>query len=73
MEYNTNENVEKIKKLIGFIQGDAKEILGNLSLNADNDALDSMWRLCEMIGNYAEEARVLIGKMSDEREDLEDA
>lgn len=71
MKYNTNRNVKRIKTLIGFIQGDAKEVLDNLSLAADNDTLDCMWRLCEMIGDYAEEARVLIGKMSDEREDEE--
>lgn len=69
MEYNTQKNVEKIRKLVEFIQGDAKEILESLSLQADNDTLDCMWRLCEMIGNYAEEARVLIGKMNDEREE----
>lgn len=73
MEYNTNKNVERIKMLIGFIQNDAKEVLEGLSLSADNDTLDSMWRLCEMIGDYAEQARVLIGKMSDELEDREGA
>ena len=73
MQYNTNENIEKIKKLIGFIQGDAKEVLENLTLTAQNDTLDLMWRMCEMIGDYAEEARVLIGKMSDEREDMQNA
>ena len=73
MKYNTEKNVEKIRKLIGFIQGDAKEVLEGLSLSADNDKLDYMWRLCEMIGDYAEQARVLIGKMSDEREDMEGA
>lgn len=71
MQYNTNKNVERIRKLIGFIQGDAKEVLENLTLTADNDTLDLMWRLCEMIGDYAEEAKVLIGKMSDEREDMQ--
>ena len=73
MEYNTEKNIEKIKNLIGFIQNDAKEVLEGLSLNADNDKLDCMWRLCEMIGDYAEQARILIGKMSDEREDIEGA
>lgn len=73
MEYNTENNIEKIKKLIGFIQSDAKEILEDLNLNADNNRLDYMWRLCEMIGDYAEQARILIGKMSDEREDMEGA
>ena len=73
MEYNTEKNIEKIKMLINFIQGDTKEILESLNLNADNDRLDYMWRLCEMISDYAEQAKALIGKMSDEREDMEGA
>lgn len=73
MQYNTNENIEKIKMLIGFIQGDAKEVLEGLTLTADDDTLDYLWRLCDMIGDYAEEARILIGKMSDEREDMQNA
>lgn len=73
MQYNTNENIEKIKMLIGFIQGDAKEVLEGLTLTADDDTLDCLWRLCDMIGDYAEEARILIGKMSDEREDMQNA
>lgn len=70
MEYNTEKNVAEIKRLAVFIQDNAREVLENLSLGADNDTLDCMWRLCEMIGDYAEEARTLIGKMSDEREDI---
>ena len=73
MEYNTEKNIKKIKMLAGFIKEDAKEILEGLSLSADNDKLGYLWRLCEMIGECAEEARVLIGKMSDEREDEGDA
>ena len=72
MQYNTNRNVERIKMLMDFIQGDAKRVVEGLTLTADNDTLDCMWRFCEMIGDYAEEARVLIGKMSDEREDMQD-
>ena len=73
MEYNTEKNVKKIKELAGFIREDAKEVLEGLSLSADNDKLDYLWRLCEMIGDCAEQARVLIGKMSDERENEEGA
>ena len=69
MEYNTEKNVEQIKKLMKFVQSNAEAILDNLSLSTTNDTLDCMWRMCEMIGDYAEEARILIGKMSDEREE----
>jgi hypothetical protein len=73
MEYNTEKNIKEIKMLISFIQDNTREVLESLSLGADNDTLDCMWRLREMIGDYAEEARVLIGKMIDEREDTEGA
>lgn len=71
MKYNTDRNIKKIKMLIGFIEEDVKEVLEGLTLTADDDTLDYLWRLCEMIGDYAEEARKLIGKMSDEREDMQ--
>jgi hypothetical protein len=73
MEYNTEKNVAEIKILANLIQYDAGEVLKRLSLDADNDTLDCMWRICEIIGEYVEEARVLIGKMIDEREDMEGA
>ena len=73
MEYNTEKNVTNIKTLLSFIKDDADQVLQRLSLSASNDDLDLAWRLCEMISDYAEQARVLIGKMSDEREDTEGA
>lgn len=73
MEYNTEKNVANIKTLLSFIKDDAEQVLQRLNLSASNDDLDLAWRLCEMIGDYAEQARVLIGKMSDEREDTEGA
>lgn len=73
MEYNTEKNVTSIKTLLDFIKGDTEQVLEMLSLEASNDDLDLAWRLCEMIGDYAEQARVLIGKMSDERKDMEGA
>lgn len=73
MEYNTEKNVTRISTLLNFIKDDTDQVLQKLSLSASNDDLDLMWRLCEMIGDYAEQARILIGKMSDEREDAEGA
>ena len=73
MEYNTEKNVASIKTILNFIKDDTDQVLQRLSLGASNDDLDLMWRLCEMIGDYAEQAKVLIGKMSDEREDIEGA
>ena len=73
MEYNTEKNIASIKTLLNFIKDDTNLVMQMLSLSASNDDLDLMWRLCDIIGDYAEEARMLIGKMSDEREDMEGA
>lgn len=73
MEYNTKENVERIRVLLELVEYDAHRVLDGLGVAADNDTLDLAWRYCEMIESYVEEARVLIGKMSDEREDMEGA
>ena len=70
MEYNTEKNIENIKRLLNLIKYDAESLLKELKVEATDDELDCMWRACEMIEDYADRARVLIGKMSDEREDM---
>lgn len=73
MEYNTEKNIENIKRLLSLIKHDAENLLRELKVEATDDELDCMWRTCEMIEDYADSARILIGKMSDEREDMEGA
>lgn len=70
MEYNTEKNVANIKRLLEIIKYDVNSLLDDLSVEASDDELDCMWCACEMIEDYADRARVLIGKMSDEREDM---
>lgn len=70
MEYNTEKNIENIKRLLSLIKYDAESLLKELKVEATDDELDCMWRTCEMIEDYADHARILIGKMSDEREDM---
>lgn len=70
MEYNTEKNIKNIKCLLNLIKYDAESLLKELKVEATDDELDCMWRVCEMIEDYADRARVLIGKMSDEREDM---
>lgn len=70
MEYNTEKNIENIKRLLNLIKYDAESLLKELKVEATDDELDCMWRTCEMIEDYADSARILIGKMSDEREDM---
>lgn len=70
MEYNTEKNIENIKRLLNLIKYDAENLLKELKVEATDDELDCMWQACEMIEDYADRARMLIGKMSDEREDV---
>jgi hypothetical protein len=70
MEYNNEKTIETIKLLAHMIQSDASE-LSEISLTQSNDELDRLWRICEMIESYADEARILVGKITDEREDME--
>jgi hypothetical protein len=58
---------------LGFIVSDAQEVLEKINPQANDDTLDHLWRLCEMIGECAYDARVMIGKLIDEREDAEGA
>lgn len=76
MKYNTEKNIEAIKSLMGLIENDAKSIKDTdafgegLRMEATDEELECMWRACELIEDYAYRARVLIGKMLDEREDM---
>lgn len=73
MENNTEKTTNEIKMWLGFIVDDAQEVLEKINPQADDNTLDHLWRLCELIGEMAYDARVLIGKMSDERENTEGA
>lgn len=70
MEYNTEKNVADIKRLLEVIIYDTKTVLEKLQLSATDAELDYMWDICDTISDTAEEARRLIGKMYDEREDM---
>ena len=70
MKYNNEKTIETIKLLARMIQSDASE-LSEISLTQSNDELDRLWRICEMIESYADEARIFVGKITDEREDME--
>ena len=70
MTYNNEKTIRTIRTLIHMIQGDATEV-EEINLEQSSDDLDRLWRLCECIMDTAEDARTLIGKIIDEREDME--
>lgn len=76
MDYNNEKNIERIKTLLFLIESDAATLQGKrnengVRLEASDDELEVMWRTLELVEGYAEDARILIGKMLDEREDME--
>lgn len=70
MDYNTEKNIERIKNLLFLIESDAAILKNDVRLEANDEKLEVMWRTLELVEGYAEDARILIGKMLDEREDM---
>lgn len=76
MEYNTKKTVEAAKRLAQIIQYDAKDLAEHLDVKDPMDInyneLECLYRVCEMIENEVYRAKTLIGKMLDERDDMEE-
>lgn len=77
MEYNTEKNIKRIRDLLFLAESDISTLrsdrLGEgVRLEASYEELEVMWRTLEMVEDYAQRARTLIGKMLDERDDIEE-
>ena len=73
MEYNNKETIENFKSLMRIIAGDAKKASQAADFDASKEQMEELYRTCELIEGWAEEARTLLGKLMDEREDEEEA
>lgn len=71
MEYNNRETIENFKSLMRIIAGDANEASQTADFDASKEQMEVLYRTCELIEGWAEEARILLGKLMDEREDSE--
>lgn len=71
MEYNNKETIETIKSLMRIIAGDATEASKTAKFEATTEELEALYRSCELIEGWAEQARISLGKLMDEREDME--
>ena len=71
MEYNNKETIDNFKSLMRIIAGDAKELEARIKFEAGKDELEYIYRVCELIEEWAEGARTALGKLMDEREDTE--
>lgn len=76
MEYNNEQTVNNIHNLLFLLESDAATLksgrLGEgVRLEASTEELEVYYRTCELMEDYIERAKTLIGKMLDEREDME--
>ena len=76
MEYNNEKTIKCIRDLLFLIASDATMLksdrLGEgVRLEASTEELEECYRTCELMEDYIERAKTLIGKMLDEREDME--
>ena len=71
MKYNTPEAIESFKSLMRIIASDATEAGQTVKFEATTEELEVIYRTCELLEDWAVRARVTIGKLMDEREDME--
>lgn len=75
MEYNNEKTIKRIRDLLFLIESDAATLMSDrlgegIRLEASTEELEVHYRICELMEDYVERAKILIGKMLDEREDI---
>ena len=75
MEYNNEQTINNIRNLLFLIKSDAdalksKRLGEGVRLEASTDELEEYYRTCELMEGYIERAKILIGKMLEERKDM---
>lgn len=76
MKYNNEQTVNNIRNLLFLIKSDVDTLRSDrldegVRLEASTEELEVCYRTCELMEDYLERAKTLIGKMLDEREDME--
>jgi hypothetical protein len=76
MEYNNEKTISRIRDLLFLIEGDVAMLKSNhlgdgVRLEASTEELEIYYQTCELMEGYIERVKTLIGKMLDEREDME--
>ena len=76
MEYNNEKTIKHIHDLLFLLESDVATLKSNrlnegVRLEASTEELEVYYRTCELMEEYIERAKILIGKMLDEREDME--
>ena len=76
MEYNNEQTIKRIRELLFLLESDADMLRcdrmnDGVRLEASTDELEEYYRTCELMEDYIDKVKTLIGKMLDEREDME--
>ena len=76
MEYNNEQTVNNIRNLLFLMKSDVDTLRSDrldegVRLEASTEELEVCYRTCELMEDYLERAKTLIGKILDEREDME--
>ena len=76
MEYNNEKTIKSIRDLLFLLESDAATLRSDrldegVRLEASTEKLEVHYRTCELMEDYIKRAKILIGKMLDEREDME--
>lgn len=76
MEYNNEQTINNIRNLLFLIKSDVDTLRSDrldegVRVEASTEELEVCYRTCELMEDYLERAKTLIGKMLDEREDME--
>lgn len=71
MAYNDKATIDNFKSLMRIVAVDAEKAAQGARFEADMDELESLYRACELIEGWAEQARISLGKLMYEREDTE--
>ena len=76
MEYNNEKTINRIRDLLFLIESDTATLMSDrlgegVRLEASTEELEVCYRTCELMEDYIERVKTLIGKMLDEREDME--
>lgn len=76
MEYNNIKTINRIRDLLFLIESDtamlkSDRLGGGVRLEASTKELEVCYCTCELIEDYIERVKTLIGKMLDERENME--
>ena len=76
MEYNNEQTINNIRNLLFLIKSDVDTLRSDrldegVRVEASTEELEVCYRTCELMEDYLERAKTLIGKMLDEHEDME--